>query len=77
MSYKIREWLKRLNLFSQTTHEDRLEIDREIERRTGVECDKAVEQGRIDERTFKEIVLMVLRKKRKPEERKQEVAMVV
>jgi len=77
MSCKIREWLKRLGYFGQTTHEDRLEIDREIERRTGVDCDKAVEQGRVDERTFKEIVLMVLRKKRKPEERKEEVAIVV
>ena len=61
-----------LGLFAQTTHEDRVEIDREIERRTGVDCDKAVYQNKIDEETFREIVAMILRKKKK-----QEILMVV
>lgn len=67
VSYKIRDWLKRLGLLEQTTHEDRIAIDQEIERRTGVNCDKAVEQHKIDEQTFKEIVAMILKKKRKQE----------
>jgi hypothetical protein len=29
VSIKVREWLKALRLYSQTTHEDRLDIDRE------------------------------------------------
>lgn len=72
MSYKIREWLKMLKLYEKTTHMDRLEIDREIERRTGLNCDKAVEQRKIDEKTFREIAELILKKKRK-----QEVVMVV
>ena len=34
LSQKVREWLILLQLFDQTTHEDRLERDKEIERRT-------------------------------------------
>jgi len=42
MSKKVREVLKMLGLFDQTTHEDRLEIDREVERETGLPCDEGV-----------------------------------
>ena len=65
MSIKIREWLKALGLFDRTTHEDRFEIDREIERRTGVNCDQAVTENRITKEEFQEIVHLVLKKKKK------------
>jgi len=45
MSRRVREWLARLNLLSETTHEDRKEIDREIEKRTNLYCDDAIEKG--------------------------------
>jgi hypothetical protein len=48
MSIKVREWLRRLGI--ETTHEEREEIDREIEQRTG----------------FLAIVNSVRRKLRKP-----------
>lgn len=70
MSCKIREWLKKLSLLERTTHEDRLQIDQEIERQTGENCDVAVERKLIAEQEFYEIVMKILRKK------KQEISMV-
>ncbi len=35
LSARVREWLNLLGLHNLTNHEDRLEIDREIERRRG------------------------------------------
>ncbi|MEM0494528.1 MAG: hypothetical protein QXU72_04545 [Thermofilum sp.] len=45
MSRLVRLMLQQLGLYELTTHEDRLEIDREIERRTGLSCDEALERG--------------------------------
>ena len=43
MSIRVREWLRLMGLFGLTSHQDRVEIDREIERRTGVYCDEAID----------------------------------
>jgi len=64
MSIKVREWLKALGLYGQTTHEDRLEIDKEVEKRTGVDCDYAIERKMIDKEEFKRIVMLVLRRRK-------------
>jgi len=61
MSIKVKEWLRRLGI--DTTHEERQEIDREIERRTGQYCDKAVEL--LSEAEFLAIVESVKRRRRK------------
>ena len=61
MSIKVKEWLRRLGI--DTTHEEREEIDREIERRTGQYCDKGVEL--LTEAEFLAIVDIVKRKRRK------------
>jgi len=61
MSIKIKEWLRRLGI--DTTHEERQEIDREIERKTGQYCDKGVEL--LSEAEFLTIVNFVRRKHRK------------
>jgi len=68
MSQKVREWLMLLQLFDQTTHEDRVEIDREIERRTGVYCDDAITRHLISEQEFREIVSEILNRKKKRKE---------
>lgn len=75
MSDKVREWLIALNLFAQTTHEDRKEIDREIEKRTGVWCDDAVTRGLISEQQLRDIVTIILLRKKK--KKKEVVPMVV
>lgn len=61
MSIKVREWLRRLGI--ETTHEDREEIDREIERRTGRYCDNGV--ALLTEAEFLAIVNSVRRRRRK------------
>jgi len=75
MSIKVRLWLKALGLYELTTHEDRLEIDREIKRRTGVYCDDAVEKRLVSEKEFKEIVDAILRRKKK--RKQKEMGIVV
>ena len=71
MSRKVREWLMRLRI--KTTHEERIEIDREIERRTDMYCDDAVERGMVSEEEFLEIVTIIKKRKKK----KKEIAYVV
>ena len=65
MSRLVREWLLALGLYHLTTHEDRKEIDRIIEERTGVYCDDAIAMGLISEDEFREIVEYVLSKRRR------------
>ena len=61
MSIKVREWLRRLGI--ETTHEERQDIDREIERRTGRYCDSGVEL--LSEAEFLAIVKSIRRKRKK------------
>jgi len=63
MSKKVRELLKLLGILDQTTHEDRLGIDREIERETGLPCDEGV--MKMTKGDFAYIVAKVLRKRGK------------
>ena len=61
VSIKVREWLRRLGI--ETTHEERQDIDREIERRTGRYCDSGVEL--LSEAEFLAIVESIRRKRKK------------
>ncbi|MCJ7456692.1 hypothetical protein MUP07_08125 [Candidatus Bathyarchaeota archaeon] len=61
MSIKVREWLRRLGI--ETTHEEREELDREIERKTGRYCDVGI--AVLSESEFRSIVESVKRKRRK------------
>ncbi|RSN75788.1 hypothetical protein [Candidatus Methanodesulfokora washburnensis] len=64
MSRMVRSLLRMMGLYELTDHEDRLEIDREIERRTGVSCDEAIEMGLIGRDEFLSIVQEILRRKK-------------
>lgn len=61
MSIKVKARLNRLLI--ETTHEERIEIDREIERRTKVYCDEGID--RISDSELKEIVELVRRRRRR------------
>jgi shikimate kinase len=54
-----------MQLFHMTTHEDRINIDQEIERRTGVSCDDALNRRLINEKEFRKIVEQILKRKKK------------
>jgi hypothetical protein len=68
MSVKVREWLKRMGLMHLTTHDDRLAIDNEIESRTGIYCDDAIDKRFISEDEFEKIVHSILDRKKKRKE---------
>ena len=61
MCTKVKEWLRKLGI--DTTHEQREEIDHEIERRTGQYCDKGVEL--LGEAEFLAIVDSARRRRKK------------
>jgi len=63
MSEVVRILLKKYGLLKETTHEDRKEIARIIEDRTGYECDLGAKM--LSEEEFMEIVDSVLKKKKK------------
>jgi len=65
---KARVMIGQLDLLPQTTHEDRVEIDREVERVTGKNCDEGVKE--LTQAEFVDLVKKVLerRKKKKKEE---------
>lgn len=68
MSVKVREWLKRMDLLHLTNHDDRVAIDKEIESRTGIYCDNAIDKRLISENEFKQIVRSILNRKKKRKE---------
>ena len=68
MSRLVREWLMRLGLYHLTTHEDREEIDREIEARTGLYCDDAIRKGLVSQEEFEKIVWSVLKRGKRRKE---------
>lgn len=73
MSNMVREWLKILGLLPQTTHEDRVAIDREIEWVTGVDCDEALKQKMLTLEEFEELVKRVLKARKEKQEFKEQV----
>jgi hypothetical protein len=70
LSIKVKEWLKRLGI--EVSHEERVQIDREIEYLTGLACDVGI--GQLSERQFLDIVDKVRRRKKKGNERSQVLA---
>jgi hypothetical protein len=61
VSIKVKARLRQMNLLFRTTHEDRVKIDEEIERRTGQYCDEGIDKITDDE--LREIVEMILKNK--------------
>jgi restriction endonuclease S subunit len=62
VSIKVREWLRKLGI--DTTHEEREEIDREIERRTKQYCHDGIEL--LNQAGFLAIVDSIRRRPKKP-----------
>ena len=56
MSRRVKERLKRMGILDKTDHEDRIELDRLIEKRTGKPCDDGV-----DELTDDEVLVLLKR----------------
>lgn len=60
-SIKVKEWLRRLGI--DASHDERVEIDREIERRTGKYCDDGIVE--LTEQQFMGLVSEVKQRKKR------------
>jgi len=69
MSVKVFERLRKLMI--ETTHEERKEIDEEIEERTGKYCDEGVDE--LSDSEFIEIVNNIKKKIKKKKKKKVEI----
>ena len=63
MSRRVKERLRLMRVLAQTTHEDRVELDRRIEEKTGKYCDAGVDEL-LDEEIM-ELLRQIWEKKRK------------
>lgn len=72
MSDRVKERLMLMRVLTQTTHEDRVELDRRIEKKTGKHCDEGVFEL-TDEEIMELLRLIWAKKKRK----KKPIAAVV
>jgi hypothetical protein len=57
-----------MGLLHLTTHDDRVAIDKEIEVRTGIYCDNAIDRGILSKDEFEKIVSSILDRKKKRKE---------
>ncbi|GAI76622.1 unnamed protein product [marine sediment metagenome] len=72
MSRRVKERLRLMRVLEQTTHEDRVELDRRIEEKTGKYCDDGV-----DELTNEEIMELLRAIWVKKKKKKKPIAAVV
>ena len=63
MSRRVKERLRLMRVLAQTTHEDRVELDRRIEEKTGKYCDDGVVELTNEE--IMELLRQIWEKKRK------------
>ena len=72
MSRRVKERLMLMRVLAQTTHEDRVELDRRIEEKTGKYCDDGV-----DELTDEEIMELLRKIWERKKRKKKSIAAVV
>ena len=70
MSRKVKERLMLMRVLRQTTHDDRVELDRRIEEKTGKYCDDGVDE--LTDEEIMELLRQIWEKKKKPWEKKKE-----
>lgn len=77
MSRKVKVRLGRMEVLDQTTHEDRMELDRRIEEKTGKYCDEGVFE--LTDEEIMELLRQIWEKKKKPweKEKKKPIPAVV
>ena len=69
MSDKVKERLMLMRVLGQTTHEDRVELDRRIEQKTGKYCDDGVAD--LTDEEIMELLRQIWEKRKKPWEKKK------
>ena len=65
MSQHVRLWLRLIGRLDETNHDDRIEIDRLIEEKVGINCDEALAKNLMSIDEFSKLVDEFLKKKKK------------
>lgn len=63
MSKRVKERLRRMWILEKTDHEDRVELDRKIEEKTGKPCDEGVDE--LSDEDILDLLTLVWRKRKK------------
>ena len=63
MSKRVKERLKRMEILDRTDHEDRVELDRLIEEKTGKPCDEGVDE--LSDEDILDLLTLIWRKRKK------------
>ncbi len=63
MSKRVKERLRRMKVLEKTDHEDRVELDRKIEEKTGKPCDEGVDE--LSDEDILDLLMLIWKKRKK------------
>ena len=63
MSRRVKARLRRMRILEKTDHEDRVELDRLIEEKTGKPCDEGVDE--LSDEDILDLLMLIWRKRKK------------
>jgi len=63
MSKRVKARLRRMKVLEKTDHEDRVELDRKIEEKTGKPCDEGVDE--LSDEDILDLLMLIWRKRKK------------
>ena len=63
MSRRVKERLNRMEILDRTDHEDRVELDRLIEEKTGKPCDEGVDE--LSDEDILDLLRLIWKKRKK------------
>lgn len=63
MSKRVKERLRKMKILEKTDHEDRVELDRKIEEKTGKPCDEGVDE--LSDEDILDLLMLIWKKRKK------------
>ena len=63
MSKRVKARLRRMKILEKTDHEDRVELDRLIEEKTGKPCDEGVDE--LSDEDILDLLMLIWKKRKK------------
>ena len=63
MSKRVKARLRRMKILDRTDHEDRVELDRLIEEKTGKPCDEGVDE--LSDEDILDLLMLIWKKRKK------------
>ena len=63
MSKRVKERLRKMKILEKTDHEDRVELDRKIEEKTGKPCDEGVDE--LSDEDILDLLMLIWKSRKK------------